>query len=69
MLSESYLQELAELAGFPKGKVKLPCRDTDHLELFADCLSREHESDFAVPHTLVMEFPKIPNIKNSGSAA
>ncbi len=58
ILTESYLRELLNAAGFIDVVRRLPVRETGRPDLFADCLGHEHESDFEVPHTLIMEAMK-----------
>jgi hypothetical protein len=35
-----------------------PVKETNYPELFGECLSKEHESDFIMPHTLIIEAKK-----------
>ena len=52
-MSESYLRELAEAAGFVAVKRMLPCRQS---ELFdRDVLDLEYENDFETPHSVIIE--------------
>jgi hypothetical protein len=55
-LSESYLQELATDAGFIDVKRCLPGRDSRFVG--PEVLSGEHESDYEVPHTVIIEARK-----------
>ena len=58
LLSESFLVELGQRAGFSSFVRCLPVRETSREDLFGDCLSMEEESDFETPHTLVIEMTK-----------
>jgi predicted SAM-dependent methyltransferase len=58
ILTESYLHELLEDAGFVKIRTCVPTRETGHPEFFSDCLPTEWESDFIIPHTLLVEAKK-----------
>lgn len=58
ILTESYMRELFEDAGFVDINQCAPTCETRHPGLFAECLSKEFESDFEVPHTLVIEAVK-----------
>lgn len=58
MLTESFLRELGERAGFAGADKCLPVKETQHPELFSDCLEKEWETTFDMPHTLVLEFRK-----------
>jgi prepilin-type processing-associated H-X9-DG protein len=55
-LSESYLRELAEEAGFVAVKRMLPCRESDLVG--REVLDLEYESDFDHPHTVIIEARK-----------
>lgn len=55
ILTKSYLDELLGDAGFVGIRSCVPTQETGHPELFGDCLPAEWESDFNVPHTLVVE--------------
>jgi len=55
ILTESFVRELMQSAGFRDVVRHEPMRGTGHPELFADCLALEHETDFETPHTLVLE--------------
>ena len=59
-LDESYLTELAVQAGFTDVSFCLPSKETTlaALGLNEDVLSKEWESDFSCPHTLIMEAKK-----------
>lgn len=58
ILTESFLRELLEDAGFIDIHACVPTRETRHEQLFAECLPKEFESDFEVPHTLIVEAVK-----------
>ncbi len=58
ILTQSYLTELLEDAGFVLIRKHVPTRTTDFPDLFAPCLEREWESDFVTPHTLILEAQK-----------
>jgi predicted SAM-dependent methyltransferase len=58
ILTESYLRELMEDAGFSQIRTCQVATETGAQELFADCLAFEHETDFTNPHTLVLEGTK-----------
>lgn len=55
-LSESYLRELAEDAGFVDIRRCLPCRETTLVG--PEILAIEHESDYETPHSIVIEARK-----------
>jgi hypothetical protein len=55
-LSESYLRELAAQAGFVDIRRCSPVRESSLVG--QEVLSREHESDYAVPHTVIIEARK-----------
>ena len=58
ILTQSFLTELLEKSGFTNIATCLPTKETRNLEVFADCLAIEHESDFDTPHTLIIEAEK-----------
>lgn len=58
VLTESFLNEIAQRAGFPEAVKLLPVKETQNPELFSDCLAKEHETDFETPRTLMLEFIK-----------
>jgi predicted SAM-dependent methyltransferase len=60
ILTESYLREILEAVGFKAVRRCLPKIETSHPELFAACLEKEYESNFELPHTLILEAQK-PN--------
>ena len=45
-------------AGFTKSRLCLPVKTTNFPELFQECLSKEYESDYEAPHTLIIEGEK-----------
>jgi len=55
LLTESFLRELAERAGFATVTLRLPVRETGWPDLFGDCLRTERENDFETPHTIIVE--------------
>jgi predicted SAM-dependent methyltransferase len=58
ILTFSYLEELLARGGFVQMRACLPVRETGTPELFQECLAKEWESDFDMPHTLVIEATK-----------
>jgi predicted SAM-dependent methyltransferase len=58
LLTESYMRELLQGAGFEAVQPYMPTVDTGHDDLFADCLAHETEHDLACPHTLIIEARK-----------
>ncbi|MBL6934958.1 MAG: methyltransferase [Alphaproteobacteria bacterium] len=56
VLTESYLRELAEAAGFAEIRFCLPGRESDLVG--EEVLATEDEDDFACPHSIVMEARK-----------
>lgn len=58
ILTESYLREILEAAGFIDIRVCLPIRESGRPDLFANCMRMEFETHFDAPHTLVMEAAK-----------
>lgn len=58
ILTFSYLEEIILGAGFSSLTACLPVKETNHAQLFLDCLQMESESDFSCPHTLVVEAVK-----------
>ena len=58
ILTESYLRELLEDAGFSQITTCEVVRGTTAPALFADCLALEDEADFDAPRTLVLEARK-----------
>jgi predicted SAM-dependent methyltransferase len=55
-LTPSYLEELMTGAGFAAPKICLPTRDSAYFG--REVLDKEWESDFATPHTLIVEARK-----------
>lgn len=58
ILTESFLRELLEDAGFSTIKSCQVVKTTTRPDLFTDCLGLEQETDFDAPHTLVLEATK-----------
>lgn len=58
MLTESFVQEVAQTAGFPEGKRRMQTKETDFPHFFAECLKTEHEKYFDCPRTLLFEYQK-----------
>ena len=58
ILTESFLRELLEDAGFIDITLRRPIVDSGYPELFEDALEQEHESDTDCPHTLLLEAVK-----------
>lgn len=58
ILTESYLKELLEDAGFVNVTARLPVKDTGFPGLFGDAMQTEHEKDFEYPRTLLIEMVK-----------
>lgn len=58
LLTRSYLEELLADSGFVNVRSCLPVRETHHPQHFAECLAKEWESNFDVPHTLILEAEK-----------
>ena len=61
ILTFSFLEELLTTSGFVDVRACLPARETGFPELFSPCLAKEDESDFADPHTLIVEAVKPPS--------
>lgn len=55
ILTRSFLEELMTNIGFTSVRSCSPVKETHYPELFQECLLKEYESDFDVPHTLAME--------------
>lgn len=55
ILTYSFLEEIMTNAGFTDLRLCKPVKETNYPELFHECLSLEGESDFAMPHTLIIE--------------
>jgi predicted SAM-dependent methyltransferase len=58
ILTQSFLDEIMSGVGFTALRAHLPVRETGFPDVFGPCLSREQESDFETPHTLVIEASK-----------
>lgn len=58
IVTYSMMKEYMEDVGFKEILVRKPVQETGDSTLFGDCLLHEHESDYAVPHTLVIEARK-----------
>jgi predicted SAM-dependent methyltransferase len=58
ILTHSYLTELATAAGFTNVERCLPVRETRRPALFDEVLKLEYETDFQVPHTVLIEADK-----------
>lgn len=58
LLTYSFLTELLTTAGFRVIGTFLPIRETSDPIRFKDCLAIEYESDYACPHTLLVEAEK-----------
>ena len=55
ILTFSFVEEIMRNIGYSKIRLKKPVTETDYPDLFQECLLKEHESDFDVPHTLIVE--------------
>src|SRR6185295_19145992 len=55
ILTFSFLEELLSADGFAGISLCKPVEQTGFPELFGKCLLKESESDFAMPHTLIVE--------------
>jgi predicted SAM-dependent methyltransferase len=60
ILTFSFLEELLTVNGFTKVNLCKPVKETGYPELFGPCLLKEYESDFTMPHTLIVEAVKQP---------
>lgn len=58
ILTFSMLEEYMSAIGYADIRSCKAVRETHCPELFGDCLSKEYESDFEVPHTLIVEATK-----------
>ena len=58
VMTESYLRELLEDAGFTGCRKFSPSATSGAIDLFRDCLAKEEESDPQYPHTLILEATK-----------
>jgi len=59
ILTYSFMAELMREAGFAKISLCLPVKETSASEVFGECLLKEDETDYEMPHTLIMECVKI----------
>lgn len=57
IITESYILEITKKIGFSRIHIMLPGIEFGNAH-FKDVLSKEHESDFEVPHTLIFEITK-----------
>lgn len=55
ILTDSYLRELMEAAGFREIVTCKPSIETSRPEIFAPCLELEFETDLESPHTILLE--------------
>jgi len=58
ILTESYLREILESLGFDDIRLCVPTKETGHPDLFQECLGLEYESNFDLPHTILLEATK-----------
>ena len=58
ILTFSFMEELLKAHGFTEVALRQPVKETGYPDLYAPCLEKEHESDFAVPYTLIVEAVK-----------
>jgi SAM-dependent methyltransferase len=58
ILTESYLREILESLDFCEVRCCVPTKETGHPDLFQECLALEYESDFDLPHTILIEASK-----------
>ena len=58
ILTFSFLEELLAAAGFVNIRECKVAQETGYPELFSDCLRFEEDSDYEVPHTLIVEAEK-----------
>ncbi len=61
ILTFSMLEEFMKEIGFVEISIHSPTKETSDPDVFGDCLSMEHESDFKTPHTLIVEAMKPGN--------
>jgi SAM-dependent methyltransferase len=64
ILTRSYLEELMSEAGFSDLRVCLPVRESGFPQVFESCLKFENETDFSMPHTLVLEGIKPDQVRH-----
>ena len=58
VLTISFLEEIVGKIGFREIRRCKPVVETGFPDLFLDCMSKEYESDFEAPHTLIAECTK-----------
>jgi predicted SAM-dependent methyltransferase len=58
ILTYSFLEEIMAESGLVNIQQCKPMKETRYPEMFQDCLLKENESDFAAPHTLIIECAK-----------
>lgn len=62
ILTYSLLEEFMREVGYVDITQSMPVKETNYPKIFNDCLSKEYESDFSVPHTLIVEAKKPENV-------
>jgi predicted SAM-dependent methyltransferase len=65
ILTQSFLEELLDEAGFIPVHSCEVARVTTRSDLFDDCLAMEDESDYQMPHTLILEGGKPGSLEES----
>lgn len=60
ILTFSMLKEILLEIGYTNISLCIPVKETAHPDLFNDCIKKEHESDFEVPKTLIIETMRPP---------
>jgi SAM-dependent methyltransferase len=58
ILTFSMLEEFMISIGYSDIRLCLPVRETHYSDLYSECLAKESESDFNMPHTLIIEARK-----------
>lgn len=58
ILTFSMLEEFMRDIGYVNIKARKPIKETGYRDVFESCLQKEYESDFDVPHTLIVEAEK-----------
>jgi predicted SAM-dependent methyltransferase len=58
LLTESFLQEVAQKSGFKPGVVMIPRTQSSLPDLFELCMAKEHDEAPEAPRTLILEFVK-----------
>ena len=58
ILTQSFLEEIMEGAGFVDIQLMLPVKETGEKEIFGQCMEQEFEEDYDCPHTLILEARK-----------